>query len=216
MPCALFSEGSMRLLVGQWVADVARAKAATDSGGLSGDAAVKMAVRLIEDGCVRQAMPYVEGSGLGDLELPEIQEQLRRKHPQERREWAMNGVAQAPRLFLRTIRDAIKNLRRNAGVGANKFRNEYLLVLMRGEMAPTTRLAVLDAWKLFAELVMNNDLPSWFYMVWTTVVQFAPVKEEGLAPALHKVRPIGCGGCCERRAIGRAALGEKREALCLH
>lgn len=50
-----------------------------------------------------------------------------------------------------------------------------MLRLVRGEVPVTTRTTVLIAWKKFAEHVANNDLPPWFYMVWTTTVQFAPI-----------------------------------------
>ena len=53
-----------------------------------------------------------------------------------------------------------------------------------GRLPITTRTAVLTAWKHFADHVANNDLPLWFYMVRTMVVQLAPIKTEG-APQLH-------------------------------
>ena len=121
----------------------------------------------------------------------------------------------APRLYLHGVFDALKNLDRNAGAGADRFRNEYLLTMVRGEIPSSMRSAALDAWKNFAEHIVNNDLPSWFYMVWCTTVQFAPVKRLGATPAEDDVRPIGCGGSV-RRAVGRCVLLEKKEALRTH
>ena len=74
----------MRVLVALWRADVATAFACPGSRPLNTEASVRHAARLIEDMCVAKAVPYLEGSGLGDLQLREIRQQLRRKHPQDR------------------------------------------------------------------------------------------------------------------------------------
>jgi hypothetical protein len=208
----LFEDGSMRALVALWRADVAAALAEAPHPPPDTLASVKLAVKLIEDGCVAKAMPYLEGSGLGDLELDPIKAQLRAKHPQERADWPKARVSSGPRIGLSRVRDALKDLKRNAGCGIDRFRNEFLLRLVRGEMHPAARHNVLSGWQCFAEHVVNGDLPAWFYTVWTTVVQFAPIKKEGAAPAEHDVRPVACGGS-GRRAIGRCMLFEKRDAL---
>jgi len=159
-------------------------------------------------------MPYLEGSGLGDLQLWEIHQQLRRKHPQDRIEWPAGLVQRSPRLQLSDARNVLKVRARNAGCGADRFRNEYLIRLVRGEMAGSVRNQALEAWGNFAGHVSNADFPSWFYTVRTTIVQFAPapVKSFGAIPAHQDVRPVGCGGA-GRRAIGRMVLAVKREAL---
>ena len=141
-------------------------------------------------------MPYLEGSGLGDLQLWEIHQQLRRKHPQDRIEWPAGLVQRSPRLQLSDARNVLKVRARNAGCGADRFRNEYLIRLVRGEMAGSVRNQALEAWGNFAGHVSNADFPSWFYTVRTTIVQFAPapVKSFGAIPAHQDVRPVGCGG----------------------
>ena len=173
----LFQQGgsSMRVLVALWRADVATALARSGSRPLNTEASVRHAVRLIEDMCVAKAMPYLEGSGLGDLQLREIRQQLRRKHPQDRIEWPAGLVQRSPRLKLSDARNVLKALARNAGCGADRFRNEYLIRLVRGEMADSVRSQALEAWGNFADHVSNADFPPWFYTVWTTVVQFAPI-----------------------------------------
>ena len=127
-------------------------------------------------------MPYLEGSGLGDLQLREMCQQLRRKHPQDRIEWPAGLVQRSPRRQLPDARNVPKALARNAGCGADRFRNEYLIRLAHGEMADSVRNQALEAWGIFADHVSNADFPPWFYTVWTTVVQFAPVKSLGATP----------------------------------
>ena len=130
----LFRQGgfSMRVLVALWRTDVATALARPGSRPLNtAEASVRHAVRLIEDMCVAKAMPYLEGSGLGDLRFREIRQQLRRKHPQDRIEWPAGLVQHSPRLQLPDARNVLKALARNAGCGADRFRNEYLIRLVR-------------------------------------------------------------------------------------
>jgi len=74
----LFEESSFRILVGLWRADVAAASVRPGGKVLNTAASVKLASRLIEDGFLAKAMPYLEESGLGNLDLPEI----RTQHPQ--------------------------------------------------------------------------------------------------------------------------------------
>ena len=55
-------------------------------GSMIGDKPLlEEAVRLIHEGCITKAMKLLEGSGLGDLDLPAIRAQLERKHPQQRK-----------------------------------------------------------------------------------------------------------------------------------
>jgi len=130
-------------------------------------------MKLVEENCLSKAMVHLGEHGLGDMSLPAIRAQLLRKTPQERRDWDGSGIDQFPRLVPGSTRDALKNLKRNAGVGADRCRAEYLLRLVRGEVDDAAQAAVLSAWGKFAEHVVNKDLPDWFYLVWTTVVQFA-------------------------------------------
>ena len=84
----LWHDGNMRELVELWTIDRAAAGAHARTCTRDRAAAVREAVRLINDGCLSKAMAYLGENGLGDMSLPEIKEQLRRKHPQERRaEW---------------------------------------------------------------------------------------------------------------------------------
>ena len=65
-------------------------------------------------------MKLLEGSGLGDLDLPAIRAQLESKHPQERQEW-LKAADDAPgmgRVELPNLFDTLKDLPRNAGTGA--------------------------------------------------------------------------------------------------
>jgi hypothetical protein len=142
----------------------------------------------------------------------EIREQLERKHPQVRRDWDGSGVEDMPRLVLGGARDVFKDLQRNSGVGADRLRAEYLIRIVRGGMDEAARENVLAQWTTCAERVVNMDLPGWFYLVWTTVVQFAPIKQMGATPAHHEVRPVGCGGIA-RRAIARMVKSAKKEDL---
>jgi len=143
-------------------------------------------------------MPHLEGSGLGDLQLREMRQQLRRKHPQDRIEWPAGLVQRSPRLQLSGARNVLKALARNAGCGADRFRNEYLIRLVRGEMADSVRNQALDAWGNFADHVSNADFPPWFCTVWTTVVQFAPPAAAGCsAPStVAKCDARGLCGTC--------------------
>jgi hypothetical protein len=56
------------------------------------------------------------------------------------------------------------------------------------------------------------DLPQWFYLVWTTIVQFSPIKEKGPTPSQDEVRPVGCGGMV-RRAISAMVKVVKKATL---
>jgi len=109
----------MRELVELWAIDRAAAGAAARPCTRDRAAAVREAVRLINDGCLSKAMAYLGENGLGDMSLPEIKEQLRRKHPQERvAEWdaaAVNGMERMELGDASGARDALKNLKRNAG-----------------------------------------------------------------------------------------------------
>ena len=151
-------------------------------------ASVKLALRLIEDGSLAKAMPYLEGSGLGSLDLAEIRAQLKHKHPQDRRGWSPGSANRAPEIVFNHVQDTFKNLARNAGAGVGRFRNECMLRLVRREMPAAA----------------NSDQPPWFYTAQTTAVQFAPIKTEGGTPAAHD--DVGCGGS------GRA-LGEEGSAV---
>jgi hypothetical protein len=74
------------------------------------------------------------------------------------------------------------------------------------------RTEVFRQWDSFADKVVNNDLPEWFYLVTTTALQFAPVKEKGATPSLDQVRPVGCGGMV-RRAVARMVKFVKKDSL---
>ena len=172
-------------------------------------AAIRRAITLIEDGCLSKAMAHLGEHGLGDLGLPEIQAQLRRKHPQERQEWAREGPGGRPRLVTGNAKKALMNMKRNSGVGADRFRAEYLIRLVRGEMHADIRNSVLRAWQVFSDRVVNDDFPHWFYLVWTTGVQFAPIKAAGATPARHEVRPVGFGGICRRAIMVQVKMAQK-------
>ena len=118
-----------------------------------------------------------------------------------------------PRLELGgRARDTFKDLNRNAGVGADRFRAEYLIRLVRGVIDDVARTEVFRQWDSFADKVVNNDLPEWFYLVSTTALQFAPVKEKGATPSQDQVRPVGCGGMV-RRAVARMVKFVKKDSL---
>jgi len=130
-----------------------------DGRDLDKAASIRLAVKLIEDGCLSKAMAHLGEHGLGDLGIPQIQAQLQKKHPQERKDWEKGGIEEMPRMELGDAKKALINICRNAGVGADRFRAEYLLRLVRGEMDGAVRGAVLGAWQKFAGHVANNDHP---------------------------------------------------------
>jgi hypothetical protein len=204
----LWQQGDYRELVASWSRD-RMAAALKEDRDMDRAAAIRQAIALIEDGCLSKAMAHLGEHGLGDLGLPAIQAQLQRKHPQERREWDRERPEGSPRLVPGDARKALINMKRKPGVGADRFRAEYLLSLVRGEMDAGVRGSVLGAWQVFSERVVNDDLPSWFYLVWTTVVQFAPIKAEGERPEDHEVRPVGCGGICRRAIMVQVKMAQK-------
>jgi len=104
-----------------------------------------MAVKLIEEGCVTTALPHIGGEGLGDLSLQATQGQLAAKSPQERVDWAPLVTTPTPRFDTPEVRKNNRNHRRRAGVGADGFRNEYLLRPIRGQVGEATRAQVLKA-----------------------------------------------------------------------
>jgi len=210
----LWRTGDLKDLVALWTRDRLMVDLKLQKP-LDSAASVRQALKLIEDGSLSKAMVYLGENGLGDMSLHQIKAQLQRKHPQQRRDWNSCGVGDMPRLVLGSARTALKNLVRNAGVGADRFRNEYLLRLVRGEMDSASRTAVLDAFEKFADRVVNLDFPPWFYLVWTTTVQFAPIKEAGLTPAQAEVRPVGCGAAV-RRAMMRMVKETQHEFLRNH
>jgi hypothetical protein len=128
----LWRRGELRELVALWRLDVRAADSRRRVRSLDIAAMVKEAMKLIEDNCLSKAMVYLAGNGLGDMGLPEIREQLQRKHPQVRRDWDGSGVEDMPRLVLGGARDVFKDLQRNSGVGADRFRAEYLIRIVRG------------------------------------------------------------------------------------
>jgi hypothetical protein len=200
----------MHALLDSWKHDASRA-AARPYRPLDASASVRLAVRLIEQGCLSKAMTYLSSRGLGDLGLPEIAAQLKAKHPQERQPWEVD-LRDAPRVELGSARDVLKSLKRRAGTGPDNSRNEYLLRIVRGVVSPVVREKALGAWATFADHVANGDFPDWFYLVWTSVTQFAPIKEEGDSPRTHDVRPVGCG-TCERRAVAAMVKTVAKEPL---
>ena len=137
---ALWDAREYRSLVADWRRDVEGALEA--DGSMIGDKPLlEEAVRLIHEGCVTKAMKLLEGSGLGDLDLPAIRAQLESKHPQERQEW-LKAADDAPgmgRVELPNLFDTLKDLPRNAGTGADRFRMEYLRCGARGSIAEPVR-----------------------------------------------------------------------------
>ena len=204
----LWQQGDYRELVASWSHD-RMAAALKEDRDMDRASAIRQAIALIEDGCLSKAMAHLGEHGLGDLGLPAIQAQLLMKHPQERQEWARERLEGRPRLVPGDARKALMNMRRNSGVGADRFRAEYLVRLVRGEMDAGVRGSVLGAWQVFSERVVNDDFPPWFYLVWTTVVQFAPIKAAGVTPAEHEVRPVGCGGICRRAIMVQVKMAQK-------
>ena len=206
----LWETGQLDVLMNLWQQD--RRRAETNIRPMNDSSRVKMAVKLIEEGCVTKALSHIGGEGLGDLSLHAIQGQLAAKSPQEREDWASPVTTSTPRFDTPDVRKYYKNLRRRAGVGADGFRNEYLLRLIRGQVGEATRAQVLQAHQQFADHVINGDLPPWFYVVWTSVVAIAPIKSRGETPASHDVRPVGQGGIL-RRAIAGLVKGVSKTLL---
>ena len=123
---------------------------------------VKMAVKLIGEGCVTKALSHIGGGGLGGFFLHAIQGQLAEKFPQGRVDWASPVTTSPPRFDTPDVRKYYKNLRRRAGVGADGFRNGYLLRPIRGQVGEATRAKVLKTHQQLADHVTNGDFPPWF------------------------------------------------------
>jgi len=193
---ALFESGQMRILVQHWLHDRARAMQHAPRH-LDTATTVKLAVKLIEEGLLSKGLAHLSSKGLGDMEREPIIAQLRDKHPQARRNWARHAD-DAPRLALGGARDVLKNLRRRAGTGAGRFRNDYLIRHVRREMNAASQAHVLSEWEVFTDHAVNGDFPDWWYVVWTTIVLFAPIKKRGQCEDTHDCRPVGCGSVRRR------------------
>jgi len=144
----LFEKGFFRILVGPWRTDVAAALARPGGKVLNTAASVKPATRLIEDRPLAKVMPCLEGSGLDSLILA------------ERCSWkALTGLR---RPFLNHVRDALRNLTRNAGVLVGRFRNVTAAAGPRGDGHHHPHNGA-DSTEGAAVHVANSDLPPWFY-----------------------------------------------------
>ena len=68
-------------------------------------------------------------------------------------------MSSTPRFNTPNVKMYYKNPRRQARIGADGFRNEYLLRLIRGQVGEATRIKVFRAYQQFADHVNNDNFP---------------------------------------------------------
>lgn len=184
------------------------------TGGQSREQAIKRALHLIRKGAVGKAVALLEGGGMGDVSDPRIQAQLRAKNPQTRLDWDPEyGYGDAPRMTV-CLREVFREADPLVGVGPDGVPTTYYSVLARRSYVDPAAAAAMPAANSLAELILNDELPPWFYLLYTATLQHAPIKTEAASPSeTPDCRPV-LAGCNFRRLAARAARAKYGDVIC--
>ena len=182
-----------------------------------------------------ECAPYSKTGGLGDVDDPAVRAQAERKHPQRRRnvrpEWqdyfrrADGSTVELPKVQV-DIGEALRSLRRRKGAGISGVRNEHLRALTREfpDNPAATRGEV--EYGGFAALLVNAELPPFFYSLLAINRLVMPLKKQpapgatpddydALARPEHRGRVLFCGEHTSRKypaTMHGALLSGEREA----
>ena len=215
---ALYAEGRWRELVRLLkldLGDTGKQRQRHKGGGQTKEQAVTRAIELIRRGNISKARTLLEGSGMGDVSDPRIQEQLRAKNPQTRVDWdPAIDYGNAPRMSV-DVRETWRLADPDSGVGPDGIPSTYYSVLARRQFLDTAAASAIPAANRFAQLVLNDDLPHWYYLLYTAALQHAPIKEEPPlgSNAAPDVRPVLAGNML-RRLVTRAARERYGDVIC--
>ena len=139
-------------------------------------------VRMIESGQLGKAMTRVTSYGLGDLNLPQVKNQLSLKFPGRKQALPKAVPKINPIDHFIDLRASLLSTTSGTAPGAGGIRNEFLQAL--GERLEDSEIKLLEE---FGLAFVVGDLPGWFYVVWQTLQTVAPYKDANK----EAVRPLG-------------------------
>ena len=137
---------------------------------------------LIESGQLGRAMNRVTSHGLGDLNKPEVKNQLIKKFPPRTRPLPSSVAKIKPIDSFKDLRGSLLSLDPGTAPGAGGLRNEYLTAL--GERMEDEDM---NQFEQFGLTYTAGELPEWVYQVWQTLQTVAPFKNK----EREAVRPLG-------------------------
>ena len=178
---------------------------------------VDRALELLEQGQISLAMNMLHSTGLGDLRVTAILDQLVGKHPRRKMPVSheLDDEELGPGLHNLEMAEQFRKLKRMKAAGIGGGRNEYLKPLAYDfEDRGLDRLR--QHTNEFATFFARGEFPEWFYFLEGATRVVAPIKPApgGLRaqqPQVPDVRPVGIGDCF-RRAVCSAAAAQCKEA----
>ena len=178
---------------------------------------VDRALVLLEQGQISLAMNMLHSTGLGDLQVTAILDQLVGKHPRRKMPvpHELDAEEVGPGLHNLEMAEQFRKLKRMKAAGVGGGRNEYLKPLAHDfEDRGLDRLR--QHTNEFATFFARGEFPEWFYFLEGATRVVAPIKPTpgGLRaqqPQVPDVRPVGIGDCF-RRAVCSAAAAQCKEA----
>ena len=154
-------------LVTQWLVDRERSQEyrRLRSSSSSADAAsvVERVLERIDAGETSRALRLLHSHGIASVDEG-VLDQLRRKHVDRLAPVPATIEGDFTRLRVH-LTEHFRTLPRSAGAGPTGCRNEYLMAFT-AQFDDAVARSVMDLYDSFATLLVNADLPRWFYVVW--------------------------------------------------
>jgi hypothetical protein len=140
---------------------------------------IARAIRLLRRGAISMAGHALESKGLGDLNNPEIWEQLQRKHPERKQHISEAALDMRPEEEVELkVGKILPKLDVNAAPGPSGLRNGYLRIWAGVFAPPSADEAVEWLEKLLSDMA-NIRLPAWFMQAMQAAELMALVKAKG-------------------------------------
>ena len=180
-------------------------------GPMDDQAKLTRARALIRGRQLGRANRLLKSKGAASLGDEDVVQQLRNKHPQRSEPMPQTVPVDRTRARVEVkLRRRYRRLRIDAGVGPDRWRNEYLRPLAHEYNDARAKEAVA-AHETVAGWFLNLELPDWVYEVSAEIklVALIKAKREGRAP---DVRPIGMGGCRQRAWLAQATADVAKAA----
>ena len=163
----------------------------------------KNAMLLLKKGLISKAVRRINSHGIGNLEDPEVLNQMKAKYP-ERGHQLPSSVTKGQCVDnLTGLREVLLDLSPGVSAGTGGMRPEYLICL-----AEVWEDQQMDYLEQFGLRYLSGQLPPWWYKVWLSLTTVALYK----TPAQNSIRPIGIEPCLARslhkmvNRVNRAAL----------
>jgi hypothetical protein len=113
-------------------------------------------------GAISRAGQALESKGLGDLDNPEIWEQLQKKHPSRKQDIGENAYAlRSEEEVDLKVGNILPKLDMNAAPGPSRLRNGRVRI-WAGAFAPTSADEVIEWQEKLLTDMANDKLPGWF------------------------------------------------------